>query len=426
MVYENDEHGRPRPLPVGWQMRRNLGIDRVFVNCAVCHHTTVRLTPEQKKPYVYVGAGATNLDLGAFEQFLFDCVSDERFTSDRIIGAVEADGGRLGPLDHNVVYPVAIWLMRERVMMLRHRFSPFHPKEWGPGRVDTWNSAKAGTYFPLEIVPDIPPPSPLSRLTSELHGAADFPSIWNQRKRKHRDDGQQMQLHWTGNNQSVEERNLSAAFGTGATPFTVDHDAISRIQNWLLDAKPPAYPFPIDKTKAALGAVKYKERCARCHGISGDDFSGPDVGHITELKYIGTDRAHYDSYTADLAVNQGMLYAETPYRFTHFRKTKGYANAPLDGIWLRGPYLHNGSVPNLRALLEPAALRPAKFCRGNDLFDAVNVGFASAFRDPDHCNQPWEYLYDTSKETQHNYGHEYTAGLTPTDKDAILEYLKTF
>ena len=26
---------------------------------------------------------------------------------------------------------------------------------------------------------------------------------------------------------------------------------------------------------------------------------------------------------------------------------------PLDGIWLRAPYLHNGSMPTLRDLLEP-------------------------------------------------------------------------
>jgi processive rubber oxygenase RoxA-like protein len=420
MVYEDDEHGHRRLLPVGWQMRRNLGIDRVFVNCAICHHATVRLAPEQRKPSVYVGAGATNLDLGAFEQFLFACVSDERFSPDRIIPAVEADGGRLGPLDHYVVYPLAIWLMRERVMMLRHRFLPFHPEEWGPGRVDTWNSAKAGLYFPLEVLAASGNP------VDELYGAADFPSIWNQEKRKHRSDNKPMELHWTGNNDSVDERNLSAAFGTGVTPFTADHDAIGRIQDWLLQAKPPAYPFPIDKAKAGRGAVAYKERCAHCHGVSGDDFSGADVGFVTDIQTIGTDRSHYDSYTADLAVNQGVLYAETPYRFTHFHKTKGYANLPLDGIWLRGPYLHNGSVPNLRALLEPAAQRPKTFCRGNDLFDAVNVGFVSTPKDARHCNHPWEYFYDTSKVTQNNVGHEYAAGLSPEQKGEILEYLKTF
>ena len=40
-----------------------------------------------------------------------------------------------------------------------------------------------------------------------------------------------------------------------------------------------------------------------------------------------------------------------PWKFSHFRKTNGYAGMPLDGIWLRAPYLHNGSVPTLRALL---------------------------------------------------------------------------
>ena len=57
-----------------------------------------------------------------------------------------------------------------------------------------------------------------------------------------------------------------------------------------------------------------------------------------------------------------------PWRFSHFRKTNGYANMPLDGLWLRAPYLHNGSVPTLRALLFPEE-RPAVFYRGYDVYD---------------------------------------------------------
>jgi len=41
-------------------------------------------------------------------------------------------------------------------------------------------------------------------------------------------------------------------------------------------------------------------------------------------------------------------YARSEYSFTTFRKTKGYVNVLLDGIWARAPYLHNGSVPSLR------------------------------------------------------------------------------
>ena len=66
-----------------------------------------------------------------------------------------------------------------------------------------------------------------------------------------------------------------------------------------------------------------------------------------------------------------------PWRFSHFRKTDGYANMPLDGMWLRAPYLHNGSVPTLRALLFPEK-RPAEFYRAYDVYDWDNVGFVAA------------------------------------------------
>jgi len=412
MIYEDDERGRRRELPVGVMRRRNLGLDRVFVNCAVCHSTTVREAPDKPRK-VYVGTGATRFDLGLLEKFFADIVVDERFNARVFVPAVEREsGGKLGALDRYVIYPVAIALMRERLLMLRDRFLPMKTETWGPGRVDTWNSAKAGLSFVISGLPE-----------HERRGAVDFPSIWNQRKRKHRDDGQPMQLHWTGNNTEVNERNLSAAFGTGATPHTVDHAGIERLQAWLLDASPPPFPFPIDKAKAYRGAAVYAKNCASCHGKSGQDFSGEYVGHVTPLAKVGTDPEHYNSYTYDLAANQNVLYAGTPYRFTHFRKTDGYANMPLDGIWLRGPYLHNGSVPTLRELLDPPERRRTTFYRGYDVLDPVRVGFISDVRME---NGRIYSLYDTREPTRSNRGHLYGAELPDSDKDAIVEYLKTF
>jgi hypothetical protein len=360
-----------------------------------------------------VGLGAARFDLGLFEKFLMDIVVDERFTADVLVPAIEKEsGGRLSLLDRYLVYPVAVALMRERLLMLRDRFLPLQPESWGPGRVDTWNSAKAGLNFSIRNLPE-----------GELRGATDFPSIWNQRKRKHRDDGTPMMLHWTGNNIEVNERNLSAAFGTGATPATVDHAAIGRLENWLLDAAPPPFPFPIDKAKADRGAGIYRQHCSSCHGKSGQDFSGPYVGHVTPIDAVGTDRAHYESYTYELSAGQNTLYAGTPYRFSHFRKTAGYANAPLDGIWLRGPYLHNGSVPTLRDLLNPPEMRPRTFYRGYDVLDPVSVGFVSNVREE---NGRQYFLYDTSQPTNRNTGHLWGVSLPPADKDAIVEYMKTF
>ena len=48
-----------------------------------------------------------------------------------------------------------------------------------------------------------------------------------------------MQLHWDGDNDSVDERNLSAALGAGVTPVTVDHAAMKRVRDWIWTLPPP-------------------------------------------------------------------------------------------------------------------------------------------------------------------------------------------
>jgi hypothetical protein len=327
-----------------------------------------------------------------------------------IVPEIERQSGGLGLIDR-LVYTLAVPIMQAQLLNIAGRFQGVDPTVYGPGRVDTWNAAKAGLHFTLRYLPE-----------RERFGAADFPSIWNQRKRKHRADGQSMQLHWTGNNDSVDERNLSAAFGTGATPSNVDHFQIGRLQDWLLDAAPPPFPGPIDQTKAKEGEGIYTKYCASCHGKSGQDFTGEYVGFVTPIEIVGTDRDHFDSYTYDCATVQDMNYAGTPYRFSHFRKTNGYANAPLDGIWLRAPYLHNGSVPTLRDLLETPPNRPKTFYRGYDVIDPVRVGYKSVEQESGRHFD----LFDTSTKTRTNVGHLWGTELDPKQKDAIVEYMKTF
>ena len=397
-------------LPVGMSQRRVTGLDRVFLNCAVCHASTVRDAPGAP-PRVITGMPANTLDLLSFQKFFFDCAADARFSPGYIIPAIKALGADLDLIDHYLVYPLAVLLMRDEVMTLRKRFDFVnHQPAWGPGRVDTFNSAKVIFNFPLDRADP-----------AELIGTVDFPSIWNQRPR------QGLRLHWDGNNTKVEERNRSAAFGTGATPSTLDRASIRRMEEWLLDVGPPPWPYGIDLAVAARGAVVYREYCVDCHGVSGKDFAGEYVGTVVPIAEIATDRHRLDSYTRVLAVNQGLLYAGYgDERFSHFRKTDGYASMPLDGVWLRAPYLHNGSVPTLRDLLEWAADRPARFYRGNDVYDPIKVGFVSNVASQDGTAF---FLYDTRVAGNGNYGHEgpaYGTDLSPADKDALVEFLKTF
>jgi mono/diheme cytochrome c family protein len=408
MLYERDHD-----LPVGMSKRRYQGIDRTFLNCAVCHTSTVRDTP-QSPAKLYVGMPANTFDIMAFQKFFFACGKDPKFSKEYVIPTVrqllQAQGEDLDLIDRYLVYPVAIWLMRERLLMLAGRFEWVNRQnDWGPGRVDTFNAAKVLFNFPMH---ELPP--------QEQNAPSDFPSIWNQAPRVG------MQLHWDGNNTEVEERNKSAAFGTGTTPPTLDTRAIGRIEEWLLSKQAPKYPYPIDETKAQRGAPIYAAYCAACHGAGPRDFNGEYVGKVTPYELIGTDRHRLDSYTYELAVNQSTLYAGYPWRFQNFRKTFGYANMPLDGLWLRAPYLHNGSVPTLRALLEPSSRRPKVFYRGYDVYDPVHGGFVSSVAEEGGRKY---FKLDTALAGNGNAGHEgkrYGTELPAADKDALVEYLKTF
>ena len=118
-------------------------------------------------------------------------------------------------------------------------------------------------------------------------GTVDLPSLWNQRIR------QGLWLHWDGNNNSVEERNKSAAIGAGATPDSLDLASMKRIEDWILDLKPPAYPAErIDAALAQTGAPIYERECARCH-----EPGAPLTGQVTNIADVGTDRERLDSFT---------------------------------------------------------------------------------------------------------------------------------
>jgi hypothetical protein len=409
-----------KQLPVGMSQRRYLGFDVVWLNCAFCHAGTVRETP-QSEPKVYAAMPANNFDFRGFMRFLCATGEDRRFTPQDILRQIDfirkREGlGKTPLLDRLVLRFYAIFYMRERLLTLRDRLEFIKQQpEWGPGRVDTFNPLKVYFNFPPEQL------SP-----QEIIGTTDFPSIWNQGQR----ESLKMNLHWDGNNVSLEERNRSAAMGTGITPPTGDRRSLQRVADWLRKLDAPPYPFKIDKNLAGQGAPIYKNYCAGCHGADGKDFRGEFVGKVVPIAQIATDTRRLDSYTYDVAVNQNLIFAGYgDERFSHFRKTFGYANSPLDGLWLRSPYLHNGSVPTLRDLLEPSDKRPKTFYRGYDVYDQKKVGFVADVA----AEQGKKYfLYDTDEIKQpgnSNKGHEgkgYGTELTPAEKDALVEYLKTF
>lgn len=424
LLYEN-EHSE---LPIGMSRRIVTGVERVWLNCAVCHVGTYRLSPTDPPTYIY-GAPANNLRLFELLKFFVQVGNDPRFSADNLIETIDspAVGGHLNFFER-LIYRHIVFPRVQRALQQLGRQLAFidRQQDWGPGRVDTFNPYKAIQFnFPMDA----------AHITdAELNSAADFPSIWEQRPR----DG--MHLHWDGNNTSVDERNLSAALGAGVTPVTVDIAAIKRVRAWIWTLQPPPFPLlaQLDPEKVKRGRQVFAEHCAGCHGMKNapepydyDTNRYPGLGQIVPLGRIGTDPDRWASYTQNFAAAQNTLFAGYAWRFSHFSKTGGYADQPLDGIWARSPYLHNGSVPTLRDLLEPSACqggkpcRPAKWYRGSDVFDTTRVGYRS---DNTGAAAADLFLYDTSVLGNANSGHEgkaYGTELPAADKDAIVEYMKT-
>ncbi len=404
MIYEDGKDPR-FDLPIGMSMRRLQGIDRVYFNCAVCHTGVVESTGGSRQ--IVLGMPANTFDLGRLVAFIEASGKDWRFRPSRMLPRIEqlgdlrdhsyaGDAGyrpdEFSWLDRQIFKLVGIPMMRDQLLALLGRLDFMDFETWGPGRVDTFNSAKPILGFDMNG----------PHLENELVGNVDFPSVWNQRARKG------MQLHWDGNNCSVDERNLSAGFGTGATPPTVDRDLLLETADYLWDkAKPPPFPAGPDRRLRWLPAVR--RSTANTAGVAtasatrrfASRATAATSGPSRRSRRFCTDRARLDSYTPvararprlDLrrlpgggrrslpppttrtsasppkarqtTPNTDALRAQCyPARFTQFRKTYGYANAPLDGLWLRAPYLHNGSVPTLRQLLEPGERRTALFYIG--------------------------------------------------------------
>jgi hypothetical protein len=115
-------------------------------------------------------------------------------------------------------------------------------------------------------------------------------------------------------------------------------------------------------------------------------------------------------------------------RPSQVRGQLAYKVRPLNGVWATPPYLHNGSVPNVYALLSPVAERPKKFYLGNREYDPVNVGYVTD-------EFPGGFEFDTNIRGNSNSGHEFSddrtkegvigRSLSPDERRALIEYLKT-
>jgi hypothetical protein len=406
--------------PVGFS-KKTIGFPRIGINCALCHCGTYRTEPNQA-PRVVPGAPATRLDALGYQRFLFACASDARFTADELLAKIEYNV-KLSALDRELYRYLLIPQTKKALLEAKDRFAWTDARPlWGRGRIDPFNPVK---FHQLGMDPK----------TDPSVGNSDMEPVWNMAKRA------KSPLHWDGLNDSLTEVVLSGALGDGATPASLPVRELKTLEDWLKVVSPPKYPFEIDwKVAAEQGKPLFEKLCAQCHGPGGER-----TGKVIPWDEVKTDHNRLEMWTqggeSKAAQNYNEKYARYPWGFKHFVKSNGYVAVPLDGLWLRAPYLHNGSVPTLEDLLEPKAKRTPLFYRGYDVYGKDKVGFVHTAKEilaqddvlrqsasPEELLNRLYFRFDTTVQANGNGGHEgpaYGTELTAAQKRALIEYLKT-
>jgi len=82
--------------------------------------------------------------------------------------------------------------------------------------------------------------------------------------------------HWDGNATSLRESSINSALGAGATPSSLNLPALAAIEGYLSGLPPPAYPFAVDRGRAAEGERVFAAQCASCHAPG-----SPGAGKVT-------------------------------------------------------------------------------------------------------------------------------------------------
>jgi mono/diheme cytochrome c family protein len=388
-------------LPVGFT-KKTIGFPRVSNNCAVCHTATYRRTANENPTFVVAGpAHTTNVE--AYFRYLIDCAKDPRFNADNLMHEINLVTN-LDLIDKALYRFLIIPITKKRLLEREAQFAWIYRKDfpdWGPGRDDAMNLTK---YFMIRTPMD------------DSFGPTDMPSVWNLNKYKPENG---MYLNYAGDSHDPYSVILDSAMGLmGAAPNN-KQDFLGHVK-WLheyLGALPsPKFPYPVDDAKVARGKALFDANCAQCH-------ASERTGTRIPLTQIGTDENRLKTWSKDAAVAANKVVRDMGLERKGLveENLDGYIAAFLDGIWLKAPYLHNGSVPTLRDLLEPEAQRPATFYRGYDLYDPIKVGFVS--EGPDAMRVGWKY--SVSDKGGSNKGHAFGTGLSPEEKDLLLEYLKT-
>jgi mono/diheme cytochrome c family protein len=436
----------------------------VQVTCAACHTGRVKDAEGQLK--LIIGAPSTVADINGYRTLLTQAVQNPNYTLEKFTAALMSrkDGELYGTdriaderLDKAIflgtaqtpAFGAAVLQQFKDALVKRAAYAQQTAGAYSlkgdlrllqnsPGHVDFPIAVALAAVPPAEVLAD--PVAGLKKFFPAAPGIGDIMSVWRQ--------DQRVFAQWDGNLKNKLTRNIGAELGVAADPRLVNFSNGLATTAFVEKLPAPSYPFKVDLRKAAAGRAVYEKACASCH--ESEAFIpvaaiGTEPGRATGLtqdtrQYLiaALKAACHDKSLPDCNVPDDEVVVPRV-------ENPGYIAVPLNGIWARAPYLHNGSVPTLYHVLV-AEERPTEFKLNDFSYDEKWVGFQWKLQgvDQDHPGQsdnPAQsqtrmgsvVRYDTRIPGYGNAGHAdikvFNGGIDfRKDRqklDALLEYLKT-
>ncbi|MEQ1503740.1 MAG: hypothetical protein ABMB14_15985, partial [Myxococcota bacterium] len=237
----------------------------------------------------------------------------------------------------------------------------------------------------------------------------------------------QDRVYTDGSGDAAGHRTMaSMLLGSGLTFAEVQalDDELADLRQAQIALTPPAWPFdPPDPDAVDRGRDRYEASCAGCHGST---CGPPAPSVIVPADEVGTDPIRATAFGDVEAawIDASWFGQEAP-----MVSTGGYVAPSLVGVWATAPYLHDGAIPDLAAVLDPS-LRPVRWRRtGAEAgdYDPERVGWRYDAVDADtpEPDPARVTTYDTTRPGLSAAGHTYAEGLSDADRADLLAFLIT-
>lgn len=272
------------------------------------------------------------------------------------------------------------------------------------------------------------------------------------------DFNRQRLIFWDGVTNSMLERNLAQGvtlvtdFNNTTFETTVSIRGLKVVSDLSAKARAPKWATnilgDIDQGLAVKGKTIFQNNCLGCH----DPMYNKTETGSAEYNYVdvGTDDSYYKGQME--LVDGKSLFTQIIAPFINRVKITGAKNEkitdlasyetgrfpilwqaprgnapgakPLAGIWATPPFLHNGSVPTIWDLLQPAAQRPKHFHIGGYVYDSKKLGYIEDTSLPDGFD--FNVSCAVGCGGNDNRGHEFGTNLSDDDKWALIEFMKVY